>query len=165
MEEHFEIERKFLIQYPDLSLLLRQPLCRVAEIEQTYLTNANGGESRVRLWRENGQTVYYKTEKEKVGALRRIEREAEISEEEYKSLLTLADPAKRPLQKTRYRIPYQGSLLEIDVYPFWSDQAILEIELSNENDPISVPPYLQVIREVSGEAAYKNKTLASRKLL
>ena len=162
MTEQFEIERKFLIEYPDLKILREQPDCRVIEIGQTYLLEENGKESRVRSWRENGVTVYIKTEKEKVGELRRIEREGEISKSEYDSLLAFADPTKRTLHKTRYRIPYAGKLLEIDVYPFWQDRAILEIELSDENEPVSFPPYLRVIREVSGEKEYKNKTLANR---
>ncbi len=164
MKEQFEIERKFLIGYPDPRILREQPDCRVVEIEQTYLVEKNGKESRVRVWREDGRTVYIKTEKEKVGKLRRIEREGEITRTEYEALLILADPTKRTLHKTRYRIPYAGKLLEIDVYPFWQDRAILEVELSDENEPIAFPPYLRVIREVSGEKEYKNKTLARRDL-
>lgn len=162
MTEQFEIERKFLIEYPDLKILCEQPDCRAIEIEQTYLVEKNGKESRVRAWREDGKTVYIKTEKEKIGKLRRIEREGELSKSEYDVLLAFADPTKRTLHKTRYRIPYAGKLLEIDVYPFWQDRAILEIELSDENEPIAFPHYLRVIREVSGEREYKNKTLASR---
>ena len=33
----FEIERKFLIKYPDINKLLDNPLCRVLKMEQFYL--------------------------------------------------------------------------------------------------------------------------------
>lgn len=49
---------------------------------------------------------------------------------------------------------------EIDVYPFWNNQAILEIELSDANAPIDFPPFLNIIREVTGEYDFKNSTLA-----
>jgi len=48
----------------------------------------------------------------------------------------------------------------VDLYPFWQDQAVLEVELEQEDDLISIPPELTVLREVTGDAAYKNAVLA-----
>ena len=48
----------------------------------------------------------------------------------------------------------------MDLYPFWQDQAVLEVELEQEDDLISIPPELTVLREVTGDAAYKNAVLA-----
>ena len=46
-----EIERKFLIAYPDLAALERNPACRRADILQTYLKTADSAETaRVRRW-------------------------------------------------------------------------------------------------------------------
>ena len=92
--------------------------------------------------------------------IKRQEEEREISQEEYQTLLTQADPTKRVLHKTRYCLPYRGKLLEVDLYPFWQDQAVLEVELEQEDDLISIPPELTVLREVTGDAAYKNAVLA-----
>ena len=84
----------------------------------------------------------------------------QISREEYQDLLSQADPTKRVLEKTRYCLPYRGKLLEVDLYPFWQDQAVLEVELEHEDDLISIPEELTVLREVTGDMAYKNAVLA-----
>ena len=57
-------------------------------------------------------------------------------------------------------MPYAGHVLEFDVYPFWTDRAILEIELRSEDETAAIPDYVDIIRDVSGEKAYKNKQLA-----
>ena len=62
--------------------------------------------------------------------------------------------------KRRFRIPYEGQLLEVDVYRFWSDRATLEIELKDEGQQVKLPEWLDVIREVTGEDAYKNLNLS-----
>ena len=89
-----------------------------------------------------------------------MEDEAEISPEEYRRYLTEADPGRRTVEKTRYRIPFEGHMLEIDVYPFWSDRAILEVELEAETEHAALPDYISVIRDVTADPAYKNWALA-----
>ena len=49
---------------------------------------------------------------------------------------------------------------QIDVYPFWTDQAIMEIELSNPNEEIRFPDIIKVLREVTEDEQYKNASLA-----
>ena len=72
------------------------------------------------------------------------------------------DEERRPILKTRYRVPYEGHVLEFDIYPFWNDRAILEIELRSEDEAAAIPDDVHIIRDVSGEKAYKNKQLAKR---
>ena len=99
-------------------------------------------------------------DKEKVTDLKRIETEKKISGEEYVTLLMEADPTKRPIRKDRYCLIYNNQYFEIDVYPFWHDQAIMEIELRDENETIDFPKEIKVIKEVTGDASYKNASLA-----
>ena len=73
-----------------------------------------------------------------------------------------ADPALRPIRKTRYCLTWEEQYFEIDVYPFWQDRAILEIELSDENAPIRFPKELKVLREVTEDEEYRNASLARR---
>lgn len=49
---------------------------------------------------------------------------------------------------------------EIDIYPFWMDKAIMEIELSEPNEEIRFPEMINVIREVTEDDQYKNSSLA-----
>ena len=59
-------------------------------------------------------------------------------------------------------MPYAGHVLEFDIYPFWRDRAVMEIELEAEDEAALIPDYVRVIRDVSGEKAYKNRQLAKR---
>ena len=64
------------------------------------------------------------------------------------------------IRKKRFCLTYDNQYFEIDIYPFWDHQAIVEIELSDENQEVIFPPQLKVIREVTDEAEYRNSYLA-----
>ncbi len=158
--EPLEIERKFLIEYPDLDWLRSYPSARAVDIVQTYLTSEPGCERRVRKRGEKGNYIYLMTTKRKISGMKRIETESRLTREEYESLLTERDPERREIQKTRYCLTYEGHYFEIDIFPFWSDKALAEIELSDENEEILLPPQLKLIKEVTHDDAYKNASLA-----
>lgn len=157
-QEHFEIERKFLIRYPDLAILEKE--AEATEIEQIYLLSPKGISERVRKRGRNGRYVYTHTIKKRISDLRRAEDEREITEEEYKALLKNADPKRRVIRKTRYCLPYRGMMFEIDVFPFWDDRAFMEIELEDECQQAELPPMISVIREVTEDRRYTNSSLA-----
>ena len=156
----FEIERKFLIEYPDIAWLESQPNCQRVEIIQTYLKSSEDEEVRVRQRGTDGNYVYFKTTKRKVTDLKRIEVERRLSKDEYLRLLMDADPACRPIRKTRYCLTFDNQYFEIDIYPFWKDKAILEIELADESSEIRFPAQIKVIKEVTDDDSYKNASLA-----
>ena len=160
--EPLEIERKYLIEYPDLRWLESLPNCRRVEIIQTYLLSKEGDELRVRQRGENGSYIYYKTCKRRITDTTRTEIEQRLSQEEYLQLLMEADPAKRPIRKTRWCLTYDNQYFELDVYPFWKDRAILEIELSHEGEAVRFPKELKLIREVTDDPSYSNAALAER---
>lgn len=160
--EPFEIERKFLIEYPDIEKLEKLPNCQRVEIIQTYLTAPDGEESRVRQRGADGNYIYIQTTKKKVTGLKRVEVERRLTKDEYLRLLMDADPNCRPIRKTRYCLTYDNQYFEIDVYPFWDNQAIVEIELNNENDEIRFPADFKVIKEVTEDDSFKNASLAKR---
>lgn len=159
---HCEIEVKYLIAMPDRDFLRAQPGCAVWEIEQIYLTGGPGVTRRVRRVIENGDTRYYRTFKRPVSAMTADEDEGLISREEYENYLVQADPEKKPIRKTRFRIPYAGQVLEFDLYPFWTDRAVMEIELDSESQQPAVPEWVKVIRDVTADYRYKNSQLAKQ---
>ena len=63
--EPYEIERKFLINYPDLKKLESLSSCEKIEIIQTYLISKNDDEIRIRQRGKEGNYIYYKTIKRK----------------------------------------------------------------------------------------------------
>ena len=158
---HFEIERKYLIRYPDIRVLKAQKGVEQWEIVQIYLTVAGPGETRrIRQVVSNGEIKYYKTFKRHLSDLTNVEEEGEIDQLEYIRLSKEVQPGCKPLGKTRYRIPYEGHVLEFDIYPFWQDRAIMEIELESEDEGAAIPDYVRIIRDVSDDPAYKNRQLA-----
>ncbi len=158
--EPYEIERKYLIEYPDIKWLETHPSCERVEIIQTYLNSAAGEEVRVRQRGADGNYIYFQTIKKNVSSMKRVEIESRLSQEEYIKLLMEADTTKRQIRKTRYCLTHENQYFEIDVYPFWSDKAIVEIELSDENAPIVFPEQIKVIKEVTDDDSYKNASLA-----
>lgn len=158
--EPYEIERKFLIEYPDVKTLESLPNCRKVEIIQTYLKAKDGEELRIRQRGENGSYVYSLTTKRSITGMKRVEIEENLSQEEYLRLMMDADPSMHQIRKTRYCLAHENQYFEIDVYPFWSDKAIAEIELHEENEEIRFPKQMKIIREVTDDENYKNASLA-----
>ncbi len=159
--KHCEIERKYLIHYPDIRTLQAQKGVEQWEIVQIYLTVSGPGETRrIRQVVSGGEIKYYKAFKRHLTDLTNEEDEGEIDQLEYIHLCQEQQPGCKPLGKTRYRIPYEGHILEFDIYPFWNDRAILEIELEDESEGAAIPDYVRIIRDVSADPAYKNRSLA-----
>lgn len=158
--EPLEIERKYLIEYPDVKWLESQPNCRKVEISQTYLVSAPGEEVRIRQRGADGHYTYYETVKKPLDGPKRVEIEKALTQKEYLKRLMDADPTRRTIRKTRYHLMHEGQYFEIDLLPFWTDRALCEIELSDEHAPVVLPPQLKVIREVTDDPAYRNAALA-----
>lgn len=158
--EPFEIERKFLVEMPDISRIENMPNCRKVEILQTYLKSNNDMEMRVRQRGEEDSFIYTLTKKKKISELKRVETEKRLSVEEYCKLLMTMDPNYKPIRKTRYCIVSNGTYFELDIYPFWNDKAILEVELADEKDTFIIPEFIQVIKDVTDDNNYKNHSLA-----
>lgn len=162
MSKKPETERKFLIEKPELSYLLALPGAEATEILQTYLLADPGVTARVRRREGSAGVVYTATEKRRLSAMTAMEDERELTEAEYRTLLLRADPALLPIKKTRVTLPHGDLLLEIDLYPFWKRTAVLEVELPSEDTPLTLPPFLTLLREVTDDLAYKNVSLAAR---
>ena len=116
MKNSYEIERKYFVETPDFSKLC---LKSRKEIVQTYLKRDDKGlQRRVRKITESDKVFYTYTEKEFLSALIRKEKEYEITENEYESLLMQADEKLVPVIKVRYDFIYENQLFELDVYSF-----------------------------------------------
>lgn len=153
--EPLEIERKFLIEKPDESELLKYPLCDFVDIAQAYIHNG-GARFRVRKRGKGSDFIYIKTEKIKISELKRIEKESRITESDYLDNIR----GEKVLYKRRYLILYREKCFELDIFPFWQDQALLEIELKSETEDFELPPFLHVIKEVTFDKHYRNSVLS-----
>ncbi len=158
--EPLEIERKFLIEYPNLKKLEDLPNCSKVDITQTYLKSSDDVERRIRARGIDGNYIYYLTEKKNISGLKRVEIERKLTQDEYLQLLMEADNRFHTIHKTRYCLSESNQYFEIDIYPEWNKQAIMEIELREENEKINIPPFIKIIKEVTDDRKYKNYQMA-----
>ena len=71
-----------------------------------------------------------------------------------------ADNKLHTIRKTRYCLSENNQYFEIDIYPEWNNQAIMEIELSSEDEKVNVPDCIEIIKEVTDDDKYKNYQMA-----
>ncbi len=155
---NIETEKKFLIKYPPSELFER---LEKSEIEQIYIVSDGDYDGeRVRKRRYRDRTVYTRTGKRRLTAMSAVEDEREISRQEYERLSLSSEAGSSPIIKTRYVLPYRGYDFEIDVYGFWSDRAVMEVELPSEDAEYELPPEIGIIRDVTDDVRYKNHALS-----
>ncbi len=161
--EPYEIERKYIIDIPNIKELEKLPNCTKVDITQTYLKSTDGIERRVRARGIDGDYMYYLTEKKKIANnLKRIEVERKVTQDEYLRLLMEADSKLHTIRKTRYCLTENNQYFEIDIFPEWNDKAILEIELSHEDEEIKIPKFIKMIKEVTEDNSYLNYEMAKK---
>ena len=95
----------------------------------------------------------------------RREDEYVIDREEYDALLLRADSSCHPIVKDRYVLKENGLAYEFDLFPFWQDQAFLEIELEREDQEVFLPDFVTVLADVSEDKNYTNHALARMKFV
>ncbi len=157
-----EIERKFLLKrLPDFKNF-PVPVEKIY-IEQMYLVSPDHENVRIRRRSQNGSSVYYKTTKNKISPRVRHETESAISAGDYLDLSALKDPETNVLEKFRYCFPYNNQYFELDWIYSPETHYLLEIELTEENDKIELPPFLEIDREVTEEKKYSNHEISKRK--
>ncbi len=153
-----EIERKFIIKMPTAAFLKRGVTWHITQI---YLKPEKEGENRrIRCAKCRGQVVYTMTAKVRKNAITCYEDEQVIDAASYHAFRTEARPDSAPVEKVRHAVPYRGHILEIDIYSFWEEHAILEVELNDEAEEFELPPEIRVVREVTEDARYKNTNIA-----
>lgn len=161
-----EIEYKFLIEMPDIKVLEAQPDFREKQLTQMYLElpeglSEFGTRCRIRKTESEGKVSFRKTFKKDVTELTRVEIEEEISEEEYNSLSKFLRKGTAPIEKTRLTFSFEGFTCEVDIFPFWKEQAFLEIEVESESVLPPIPEFIKIIKDVSKDRNYRNSSLAT----
>jgi len=155
-----EIEKKFLVEFEPRMWPAEIPLNAV-EIEQIYLMNTNPDEEiRIRKRGQGGFYTYYRTVKRQVRPGVRVETELQIDAREYEHDLRFQKPGTRIIRKKRICFVWEGQYLEFDIFVNPSNLYILEIELTTDQDKVCIPPWMQIVREVTNDSTYSNARLA-----
>lgn len=147
-----EIERKYL-----LSRLPALPEATTLTMEQGYIPGERIVE-RLRMVQEGRRRWYYRTIKVGSGIVR-TELEDETTKAIFRQLWPLTEG--RRLTKRRHQVVCGDFTWEIDEFTD-RDLVLAEIELPSADTPIEFPEWLApcVEREVTGDPAYLNSTLA-----
>ncbi len=152
-----EIERKFLIttELPDGFL----DHFEVSRIRQGYLpVRAFGNEDRIRYERTyEGKDVYTRTKKQGSGMVRN-EAERTITPEIFEKLWGEIEGG---VEKMRYRMPYEGHVIEYDVYGGdLEGLRVAEVEFADEDQAEAFKPPTWFGDEVTGNPDFSNHDLA-----
>ncbi len=159
MKSQIETERKYIIAMPTSEKYSCMGSTE-SEIEQIYLAAESGVTHRIRRRSFGERVEYTETEKRRVGIMSAVEREWEITEERYADLALKIDKKTSPIYKRRITFTYRDTVCEVDIYPQWKSTAIMEIELPTEDTEPNIPPFIRVLREVTGQRAYSNRAMA-----
>lgn len=155
-----QLERKFLIEYVDEDgLAAYEPVEQ--NITQTYLKGrAKGTERRARKVVSNNAISYFYTEKRPISPIERIENERLLSQKEYLRKIEEVDPEFGSVSKRRFCFLYNGRYCTVDTYPTNANYAILDVQLSDKDETVDLPPEIHVIKEVTGDVNYQGHMIS-----
>ncbi|MDO8558476.1 MAG: AAA family ATPase [bacterium] len=164
-----EIERKFSVK-PDPAILSGAAFqdSVASDIEQRYLKkDADDNRPRIRKEWQDDSISCRRTHKKRVNktsTLERIEIEYSISPETYEHLATFQEADTLAIRKKRHYFVFGNQYFSLDVFlepkkPFW----LLEVELMCKDDPVELPPFLKIEKEVTEDSAYSNREISSKK--
>src|SRR3989344_1602143 len=122
--------------------------------------------SRVSLRDRRYDAVFHRTEKSPTdSAMSRIEIERQISYVEYYRARQLRDPRWDVIEKYRCCFLWHNQYFELDSFikpERHRGLKMLEIELTAETDPVSLPGWLGKVTEVTEDPKFRNSHLAKR---
>jgi adenylate cyclase len=147
-----EIERKFLVVSDDW----RREAAESAPIQQAYVAVTERCNVRVRRY---GQEAFITVKARSNGSISRREVEAAIAPEFVQAILDEGLFSWEPVLKTRYRVPVEGFVFEVDEFAGANAGLVIaEIELPEESAEFPRPSWLG--EEVSSDYRYANTYLA-----
>lgn len=148
-----EIEHKYLVRSEAFKALATA----VYPIQQGYLCN-NGENSRSVRVRRKGDRAYLTIKSAtQPGHIGRFEWEKEISIKDAEALLPQC--VTPYIYKERYIVPYEGLIIEVDVFHGTNEGLVMaEIELESEDQVFSTPDWLG--EDVTHDHRYYNSYLS-----
>ena len=159
-KNNIEIERKFVIKRPLDEDMQRADGYVNVDILQIYLDSPEEITHRVRRSVRVGEPTFYETKKIRIDGISSFEDESEIPAERFYELIKTARADSQPIEKTRHTFYYKGQKFEVDVYMQWRTTCIMETELDSRDTEVEIPPFIKVVKEVTGERQYSNASMA-----
>lgn len=159
-----EYERKFVVSFDRKDLPKH---CQRIDIEQFYpISNDPNAIPRLRKRGQHGFYSFYRTTKEQIGSGINIEVEDFTTEVRYEASREFIRPDTALVRKFRTCFEYMGQYFELDEFenPFvkqiLNGDALLELEITDVEKEIILPPWVTDSREVTGEPEFSNFRIA-----
>ena len=160
---NLEIERKYVIEKPQIDKMRECGAYTSSEIVQIYLDAEPGVTRRVRSRAHaDGRVQYFETEKRKIDEMSAEEREREIIKAEFDNFSLQIAQETRPITKTRHTFDYLGQTFEIDIYPEWERTCIMETEIPSRDTEVKMPSFIRILADVTGDKRYSNASMSRK---
>jgi CYTH domain-containing protein/thymidylate kinase len=145
-----------------IRIIGEMPECSESMITQTYLVAEPGCEVRLRRreW-SGGKVVNVHRSKKRISDTELIETERKVDDNLYEQMLQQADPYRATIKKHRQSFIWKGQFFEIDTYlsPV-DDLVIMETKGVDEQEQIKIPPFVEILEDVTGNSKYLNYNIA-----
>ncbi len=153
-------ERKYIVE-----LIGELPTdCVESYIQQTYLSSEPGTEVRIRRRVTGNHTVNIHTTRRRISSDEEVVTERQVSNALYETLLLQADPYRHTISKRRKSFIAGGQFFELDAYEAPHEGLmILETKGIACHDDLLLPPFLRIVKDITGNFDYYNYNLALRK--
>jgi len=158
-----EIEKKFLVEFDN-----KPPEGAVAfDIFQTYLRRKTADierrvRARVPVDHDISQSAAcFYTEKKIISDSEREEDDEILTAKEYAVFLKERDPERKNIRKRRFCFAWDDQYFQLDFFSEPLSLAVLEIELTDRCQIPILPDFLKVIRDVTGDARFRNDGIAA----
>ena len=93
-----------------------------------------------------------------------MQTERQIDNNLYESLMRQADPYRDTIHKIRKTFIWKGQFFELDTYlDANSGLQILETKGIVDHESVNIPPFLEVMEDITGNTKYYNYNLALKK--
>lgn len=159
LPQSIEEERKYIVRVTGAI-----PDCIESEILQTYLTAEPGCEVRLRRRTTNGNVINIHTTRKRLSSSEELVTERTVTNALYESLLQQADPYRNAISKRRRSFIYQGQFFELDTYQgILNGLVILETKGIASHNDLKLPPFLEIVEDITGNTDFYNATLALRR--
>lgn len=153
-------ERKYIVRITSYDI----PNAVESEIIQTYLVADPDCEVRLRrrIW-SGSKTTNVHTTKQRVSHDEEVETERQVSDALYESLMTQADPYRHTIHKIRHSFVWEGQYFELDEYlGRLKGLVILETKGITGGEEVKFPPFIQEVRDITGNKDFYNYNLSLR---
>jgi CYTH domain-containing protein len=153
-------ERKYIVE-----LIGELPNdCVESYIQQTYLSSEPSSEVRIRRRTSVNHVINIHTTRRRISTSEEVVTERQVSNALYETLLLQADPYRHTISKRRKSFIAGGQFFELDAYEAPHEGLmILETKGIACHADLLLPPFLRIVKDITGNFDYYNYNLALRK--